>query len=384
MFKGATVAMKRPFSKAKAQILAEDLVAKLGRAPNACWLFCDLDEGMQDLLVGASNVLGTANLVGCTTDGEISSTGFDTGSAVLGAVVSDEIQFSVASVSGLRIGSQTAGRSLGELLPASARHIQLFSDGLTGNGSALLRGMHEVFGPEVTISGGTAGDGRAFKQTWQFIGNKVKTDSAVAISLSGEFRIGTGVESGWRRVGIPKTVTRVNGNVVYELDSESALTVYRRYLGPLADRLPDVGVEFPFGLLDETGQLGEAPVLRAPMAVNAADGSVTFAGEIPQGSTICLCSGGMTTNLLDSSTGAAKKAITALGEAMPKMTFFYSCMARKLLLGGLAGEESRRVGSVVGTDVPMLGFYTYGEFCPSRPGCECQLHNETATVTVIG
>jgi len=383
MFKGATVAARKPFSWDKAQTMGQDLVAKLGRTPSACWLFCEPGENMKDLLAGISSVLGTTNLVGCTTDGEISSAGFSTGSAVLGGIVSDEIRFDTASVTGLATDSQQAGRKLGQLLPPSARHIQLFSDGLTANGSALLRGMHEVFGPDVTISGGTAGDARAFKQTWQFIGDRVLSDSAVAIALSGDFRIGTGVQSGWLRVGIAKTVTRVDGNILYELDGESALAVYRRYLGPLADRLPDVGVEFPFGLLDETGQLGDDPVLRAPMAVSARDGSVTFAGEIPKGSTICLCSGGMTSSLLDSSAGAAEKALAAVGQARPKMTFFYSCMARKMLLGSMAGQESQRVGSVVGSEVPMLGFYTYGEFCPSRHGTECRLHNETATITII-
>ncbi len=210
------------------------------------------------------------------------------------------------------------------------------------------------------------------------------SDAAVAVAMSGRFQVGTGVQSGWMRVGIPKKVTQVMGNVVYRLDGEPALSVYRWYLGPLADRLPDVGVQFPFGLVDENGGLGSDPVLRAPMAVNASEGSVTFAGEIPEGSTICLCTGGMADNLLDSSARAAEKALDALGAALPAMTFFYSCMARKMLLAGLAGEEANRVASVVGRKVPMIGFYTYGEYCPSTHGTECRLHNETATITIVG
>jgi len=34
--------------------------------------------------------------------------------------------------------------------------------------------------------------------------------------------------------------------------------------------------------------------------------------------------------------------------------------------------------------VPAIGFYTYGEFCPNVKDGDCQLHNETATVTILG
>jgi len=221
------------------------------------------------------------------------------------------------------------------------------------------------------------------KQTWQFIGNKVLTDSVTAVSLAGDLHVGTGVRSGWFPAGVPKKVTRSAGNVVYELEGESALAVYRRYLGPLANKLPAVGIQFPFGIVDESGRLGENPVLRAPMALNESEGSVTFAGEIPQGSTISLTTGGSAASLLDASADAARRAMESLGPASPAMAFFYSCMARKILLGSRTGEETERISSVVGRNVPVIGFYTYGEYCPSVSGTDCRLHNETATVTVV-
>ena len=364
--------------------MAQELVEQLGHTPSACWLFCEPGERMQDLVAGVYAAVGTSNLVGCTTDGEISSHGFSTGSAVLAGITSDTVKFQVAVERNIKTDSQGAGRRLGERLPRSARHVQMFSDGLTGNGSALLRGMNEIFGPEVAISGGTAGDARAFTQTWQFIGDTILSDAAVAISFSGDLQVGTGVRSGWIRAGIVKKVTRAAGNTVYQIDGESALAVYRRYLGPLAGKLPAVGVQFPFGMVDEAESLGDDPVLRAPMALNEAEGSVTFAGEIPEGSTICLCTGGMADNLLNASAEAARRALDAFGTARPAMIFFYSCMARKMILGPLAGEETQRVSSAVGRGVPVIGFYTYGEYCPSMNGSQCRLHNETATITIVG
>lgn len=383
MVKGATVTAKQPFSAGVGRSMGEQLVKQLGETPHACWLFCEPGSGMEDLVAGVVDSTGSEKLVGCTTDGEISSSGFSTRSAVLAGIASQDIRFEVASASGLKANSESAGRRLASQLPSTAGHVQLLSDGLTGNGCAILRGMHSVFSPRVAISGGTAGDARKFRQTWQFLGKKVMSDSAVAISFSGNFKVGTGVRSGWFPAGVPKKVTRASGNVIYELDGKPALQIYRQYLRGLASQLPAVGVQFPFGLVDEKLKLGEDPVLRAPMTVNEADGSVSFAGEIPQGSTIVLTTGGSKANLLDASAEAARKAVDDM-QGTPAMIFFYSCMARKILLGMRTGEETERICGAVGRGTPIIGFYTYGEYCPSVGGTECTLHNETATVTVVG
>jgi hypothetical protein len=384
MFRAATVVGKEPFSRMLGKRIGDELVKQLRHKPSACWLFCAPGEGLQDLVSGAFDAAGVKNFIGCTTDGEISTAGFSTASAVIAGIATDQINFQVASVSDISRDGDWAGQQLARELPRTSRHVQLMSDGLTGNGTAIARGMTSVLGFHVPISGGAAGDARKFKQTWQFIGNKVLTDSAVAIAMTGNFQIGTGIRSGWFPVGAPKKVTRARGNVVFELDGESALAVYRRYLGPLATKLPAVGVQFPFGMVDESLQLGEDPILRAPMSLDEREGSVTFAGEVPEGVTLTLATGGLSDNLLEASAEAARRAMTDLGDSKPAMIFFYSCMARKILLGPRTGEETSRIADVVGHGAPIAGFYTYGEFCPSRRDSGCLLHNETATVTVIG
>lgn len=384
MFKATTVVGKQPYSRAVGQHMGKALVQELGHKPDACWFFCSPGPGLSDLAAGAYEATGSKNFVGCTTDGEISTAGFSTASAVLAGISTDQIRFHVASISNISRDGDSAGKQLALALPGASRHVQVLSDGLTGNGSAIARGMTSVLGTHVPISGGAAGDARQFKQTWQFIGNKILSDSAVAIALSGDFHVGTGVRSGWFPVGIPRKVTRSQGNVVYEFEGEPALAVYRRYLGPLADKLPAVGVQFPFGIVDDSLRLGEEPILRAPMALNEQEGSVTFAGEVPQGVTMILTTGGLSESLLEASAEAARRAVNDMGKSTPAMVFFYSCMARKIVLGPRTGEEISNISAVVGGNVAMTGFYTYGEYCPTKRDSGCQLHNETATVTVIG
>jgi hypothetical protein len=385
MFKAATVTLKDGFSREKGRRLGKALVEKLGDFPQACWLFCSPQGNLEELLKGVTGAVRTKTLVGCTTDGEISCEGFSTGSAVLGGIATDRIEFQVAQVANLGQDSERAGRELARAFPSETGYIQLFSDGITGNGCALLRGMSAVLGYKTPICGGTAGDSGEFIHTRQFIGDQVLSDAAVAIGFSGDFRVGTGVRSGWSPLGIAKRVTRASGNVLYELGGQPAMEVYERFLGKHAERLPAVGVEYPLGLVDESGNCGGGDyyLLRATMSVNREEGSIAFAGEIPEGAMVRMTCGD-TTAILEATAQAAKMAQEDLGDRTPVMAFFYSCMARKIVLGRRTKEEIERIRQEVGKEIPILGFYSYGEYCRVKAGGPSFLHNETATVSLIG
>jgi hypothetical protein len=385
MFKAATVTSDEYYSLDLGQKLGQALRRKLGQSPDACWLFCAPKAGLEDLLEGVNQEVGTRNIVGCTTAGEMSSDGYHKGSAVLGGIISDQIEFSIAYVENLSQNFELAGKQLADRLAPVIQYVQLFSDGISGNGCAILRGIMSVLGEMVPIAGGTAGDDGKFHRTWQFAGRKLLTDAAVAIGFSGNFQLGTGVRSGWSPIGLAKKVTRASGNILYELNGEPALQVYERFLGKHAQNLPAVGVEYPLGLvgrcLDDNHQ--DYYLLRATMSVDRQRGSIQFAGEIPQGADVHFTCGD-SHSILAATTEAARLADVELGDASPLMVFFYSCMARKIVLGQRTQEELDRVRKIFGNEIPVLGFYTYGEY--SRISCDhpSLLHNETATISVVG
>ncbi len=385
MFKAATVKSKNGYTRKAGRKMAAALIAKLGCPPKACWLFAAPARGMRALLTGISEMVETPNLIGCTTDGEISGEGFSTKSAVLGGIATDRIDFHVASAEGLSRDSEKAGRELAEKLTPETGFLQLFSDGITGNGCAILRGIESVMGEQLSITGGTAGDGGQFKQTFQFAGGKVLTDAVVAIGFTGGFHLGTGVAGGWSPVGLPKTVTRASGNVLYELNGEPALKVFERFLGKHTHKLPAIGVEYPLGLINRRpgGAAADYMLLRATMSVNHREGSIRFAGEIPQGAEVQLTCGDKR-SILNASRKAARQALAGLNQARPAMIFCFSCMARKIVLGRRIREEIQNIRTVIGRDLPSIGFYSYGEFCPVGSHAFCYFHNETAIVTVIG
>jgi hypothetical protein len=365
--------------------MGETLVEELEQCPNACWLFCPPLPGLEEMIKGICEATGTDQLIGCTTDGEISNAGLSMNSAVLGGIASDTLEFEIVTVQGLEKDSEASGRQLAASFSSTPSYLQVFSDGLTGNGCAILRGIADVLGANVPVSGGAAGDNGGFIKTLQFGRDRIYSDAVCAIGFYGDFKLGTGVKSGWAPIGLAKQVTRARGKTVYELNGEPALNVYERFLGQHAGKLPAIGVEYPLGFTsfmngsDERGQY----VLRATMSVDRKERSITFAGEIPEGAMVNLTCGD-TASILKAAEAAAKEARRAIGDTAPKVVFCYSCMARKIVLGRRTEEEIEQVRAQFGHQIPIIGFYSYGEFCPVGPVAPSHLHNETITLSVLG
>jgi hypothetical protein len=385
MFRAATVRSYDKFTRVTGRKMGEALQQRLDRSPGACWLFCAPLSGMDELIRGIAEGAGTDQIIGCTTSGEISSEGLSVNSAVLAGIASDAIRFETAAIQALGKDSQAAGRQLAHSFSSPPKLLHIFSDGLTGNGSAILKGIAEVFGDRVPINGGAAGDNGDFQQTFQFSAGRIYSDALCGIGIYGDLRVGTGVRSGWAPIGLSKQVTRARGKVVYELNGEPALNVFERFLGQHAEKLPAIGVEYPLGFVKPSARAGidDQYLLRATMSVDRKERSITFAGEIPEGAMVNMTCGDKA-SILEAAANAANQAWSAIGDKKPKIIFCYSCMARKIVLGRRTQEEIDRIRAQFGPEVPMIGFYSYGEFCPIGPAAVNSLHNETITLSVLG
>lgn len=365
-------------------------MAGLSMKPHMIWAFGAISYDQQKLLDGIAAAAPGVPVIGCTTDGEISTKGLSINSVVVMAMASDTIRFNSACVENLSKDSYCAGSQIGKAFQGlECRYIQIFSDGLSGNADQIIQGIKAHMGDDIKIAGGTAGDGGDFKRTFQYIGNRVLSDSIVAVAFQGQFGLGTGTACGWFPVGIAKKVTKSVGNVVYELDGQPALQAYERFLGKHAERLPAVGVEYPLGLLNPDSEADEEGyfLCRATMGVDREAGAIIFAGDVPEGSLVKMTIGN-DGDIIKAAKSAAQSAMSRLRKAgqelKPQAIFLYSCMARKIVLGTRTDEEILAVQGAIGENVPIIGFYTYGEYAPIG---ECEFscfHNETATLTVIG
>lgn len=263
---------------------------------------------------------------------------------------------------------------------AELRHVLAFVDGLHVNGAAFTRGLTSALSPGVTVSGGLASDGTDFVQTGVGLDGPPQSNQVVAIGLSGPgIRVGTGTAGGWIPFGPERTVSRATDASVIEFDGESALGVYKRYLGELAHELPGSALLFPIALSSHTD--GDT-VVRTILGINEGQGSLRFAGDVPQGSNVRLM---RSTNdqLLDGAAQAAHLAIKALGDCAPSVILCISCIGRRAVLKSRIEEELEEVTRQAG-DAVVSGYYSNGEIAPSHHGGIARLHNQTMTVTAIG
>ncbi len=337
-----------------------------------------------DLAARLSAAFPAAALLGCSTAGEITSAGVDDGSCTFTALSFDRVRLTRGhtELAGMT-DSFAAGERLARLIAApDLRSVLLFGPGVQVNGSGLVDGMTSVLGSAIPITGGLAGDGGAFARTYTLAGERVSERAVAAVGLCGEaLRFAHGSFGGWEPFGLPRKVTRCEGNVLYALDGEPALEVYRRYLGSHARDLPASGLLFPFAMLGRDQD--SVGLIRTILGIDEAAGSLTLAGEIdPEGYLKLMHA---TTDKLvggaEAAAGAARDMLVANGEGL---AILVSCVGRKLVMGSRVDEEVEAVSSVFGHKAVLTGFYSYGEISPFSPGASCKLHNQTMTVTYLG
>ena len=336
-----------------------------------------LQEGASAAVSAAPNAI----VAGCSTAGEISGESVSEEALVGAAVSFDSTRVRAASA---RIQGEEkcreAGRELAQgLAGPDLAHVFVLAAGRHVNGSDLVRGIADVLPAGVAVTGGLAGDGDRFGETAVVVDGVATGDAVTGIGFYGQsLRVGYGSLGGWDAFGTERVITGSRGNTLYTLDGKPALELYKRYLGDRADDLPSAGLLFPLAVRERDS---EDWVVRTLLDVDEDDQSITFAGEMRQGDIARLMAANFD-RLIDGAGGAASHAHTLLEQQTPGLAILISCVGRKLVLGQRVEEEVEVSREVLG-EPPTIGFYSYGEICPSAPDASCDLHNQTMTVTTF-
>ena len=321
-------------------------------------------------------------VAGCSTSGEIGEKKITEKSIVITSVKLEKSSVKKCSYRLKDVNdSRKAGEQIArELQQEGLKHVFILSDGLTVNGTRLIEGINAVYDRTVNISGGLAGDNATFTKTYVAdMDNNFVPDIVTAIGFYGD-AIKTGCSSygGWDSFGIDRVVTKSNENVVYEIDGQPALDLYKSYLGDLSKELPGSALFFPL----EMRQSGDGELLvRTILGVNEAENSLTFAGNIPEGSFVRL----MKTNVNRVIDGAGK-ASDLLKESIDvhaQLVLMVSCVGRKLVLKQLTQDEVEAVTENFDEATIFTGFYSNGEISKMKFHDQCSLHNQTMTITAI-
>ena len=323
----------------------------------------------------------TSVILGCSTSGNVLGASLCNGSLAVTIARFDRTRLAHAS-SALR--DHEDSRAVGADIGAQLRHPDLrgvfvLSDGLHVNGSDLVAGLTATVGGDVVVTGGLAGDGDRFGDTWVFERGSCVPGRVVAVGLYGDaVHIGAGSCGGWTGFGPERSVTSARGNVLYELDGEPALGLYRRYLGELSSELPASALLVPLSVRPSSTA---EPIVRTILAVDEEAQSMTFAGDMPVGWVAQLMRSSAH-RLIEGAASAARLSRNGFDENRPSLSVAVSCVGRRLVLRERIDEELEASIDALSPMSSLVGFYSYGEIAPSSSGAT-ELHNQTMTITTI-
>lgn len=323
----------------------------------------------------------SAILLGCTTAGEIYSTQVTDESVVYTAIQFEHTRLETVC---LPIPHMEQSYQIGQKMAESLnrpdlQHVLVLSDGVKINGSKLVEGMREHLSAQISITGGLAGDSDRFERTFIMANDGVHSECVVAVGFYGSrLKIGCSSLGGWDPFGPERIVTKSVDNILLELDGQSALELYKRYLGPLAQKLPSSGLLFPLTIRSSEK---EEWLVRTLLGVDEKKQAMIFAGNIPQGAHARLMRANME-RLIEGANGAAVN-IHQVQKTSPQFALLISCVGRKMILKQRVEEEVEAVREIFGEATFISGFYSYGEISPHTPSAKCELHNQTMTITTF-
>jgi hypothetical protein len=279
--------------------------------------------------------------------------------------------------------SMELGKHLGALLPSTdLAHVFVISDGSRVNGDELIAGLHHSLPAGLPISGGLAGDYGRFEKTLVGLDADIRDGNVVLIGLYGDkIRVNASYRGGWNPFGPERIISKSNGNVLYEIDGENALDMYKKYLGKYADELPASCLLFPLSIqMPDHDEF----IVRTILTIDEANKSMTFAGNLPQGSKVRFMKAN-SDELIHASYEAGEQANVdgKISHHATDLAILISCVGRKVVLGDRVEEEVEAASEHMEPSTTIAGFFSYGEIAPDYENQTSYLHNQTMTITTF-
>jgi hypothetical protein len=229
----------------------------------------------------------------------------------------------------------------------------------------VIRAIESVTGHETIIWGGRAGDDFMFNETVVFTNRQSTKKGIVLLAVDGDKVLVKGLAaSGQKPVGTEKTITKTVNNWVHEIDGKPATEMVLKYLG-LNLTQEEAETYYPnqnvvFSVARDTGD----PIMRGVGLFNRTDKSIYILGNINEGDKIRLTLPPDFEIIEELSKNAEKLKQEEIPSADALLMF--SCVGRLEQFGPLIGDEIESVKNVF--NVPMAGFFTYGEYGRTKNG----------------
>ena len=353
-----------------------------GVAPRCGLLFVADSLDLSVVLKNLQQAFPGVPLVGCTSAGEASSgLGFQDDSILLILLGSEDLV--AATALGRALGEDPEGAAAGahaeisrQLGAVPPRLCFMFSDALHADPDSVLRALAARFGDGVPIFGGAAGCYPPGPETRVIFGDEGLREGVVLMALGGALDVAIATENSWQPIGKPGRITASNGKTVYRINDQPALDFYHAMLG--AEARTFLGA--PLAIIERQGGIS----VRSPMTVDAETRSLEVSGGIPEGETVQLAFATYD-DVQRGADAVAERTLAQFPDGRdPALLFFCSCGTRKMFLALDVRSECEQLQRKVGSDVPVAGFYGFGEIGGLTTEAPPRFHNQAIVSIAIG
>jgi len=339
-----------------------------------------------------TRTLRPKHLVGSSTGGIILSNGVTNRGIALVGINSDEMCFGASAISStenqdMHFNGFDLARKAALDLNSTHREVFItFSEGIEKNCTPFIRGVKESLGRAFPVLGAISSDNFKYKKLTQFFQDQILQDSIVGLLLGGTFHLALGCKHGFKPLGKPRFITKVDDYIIRTIDNKPAIEIYKNFLGAEAENLKNVTLNsyaalYPLGFyLEDANQY----LLRNIIDI-LDDGSIVCQEGIPLGAEVHLMISNKESCRL-SAVEAAELAKASLGNKQAKLVLVFESLARHKILGRSAINEIQAIKDVLGHTTPIIGMCTYGEIGPFGALNNIKniyLHNESILILAI-
>ncbi|TGL61222.1 hypothetical protein EHQ58_05430 [Leptospira ognonensis] len=353
-----------------------------GLTPQVALVFAGQEFDHKKMLQIIQDKFNNLKTIGCTTAGELTSDfGFSDDSIIIILFASDEVEMGIGIGFDPSHSSEVIAKKAVEAarndIKSKEKLCIVLTDSFSISANGVIHELNLLLGKECKIFGGVAG--KPFGSDYSlkvFYNSEVHTDAAVVLLFGGPLHFAYSISNTWRPIGRRALVTKSDGKIVYTIDDINALDYYHYYLGEYSFPAP----EFPLAVYEKGS---DQFYLRVPGGYDEATGSILFASEIFEGSEIQITEASRD-YILNDLEESSKIDTSIQSSFIPRAAFAFSCIMRKHILGTQVKREIEILKDTLPKDLPIFGFYTYGEIGPFIGENKSHLHNCTMINLLIG
>ncbi len=341
-----------------------------------CIAYINADYDLEVAVSAIRNKIGNIPLIGCSTTGEFTSENFGTGAIAISTIASDQMEVRIGSATHYNIDiPASVDKAISDFVATSetkgiragwrGRTLLLFTDGLAGEGEALIDEIISQTGMQYQLFGGAAADNAEFQQTFVICNDEVLSDSFVIAEILSEKPVSIAAEHGWAKIDGPYRVTKAEANVVYELNGRPAWDIYREFALKNELTVPN-GQEGSFLMQYILGihESNEKTKLRVPLGLNA-DGSLLCAAEVFEGDIVSIMTSKDNADIMTGGKTAVEKAMTMMPSSEVAGALVFECVATRLHLADKFSEQVSETADAVPSE-HIMGCACYGQLARTQ------------------